>query len=862
MILSGERNRCAIRKLVARACINRLRPENRDKGVLLHTSHNGMEFQRYYNAMDKRGLRSVFMVHDLIPLTHAEFCRPGVDAAHRKRIHTALAHADGLIANSQDTLDVLAAEASQANLPLPANVVARLAPAITARTPHPAPIAQPYFVVLGTIEPRKNHWFLLQVWRRLVEHHGVATPKLVVIGRRGWECENAVDMLDRCTQLQDTVIELHGCSDEELRTWIQHAQALLFPSFVEGYGMPLVEALALGVPLRCPPSRSKRGVRTLNWLAGRSGMVWCDSIAGRIALAFARLTGLHCDVAWQSPLWAREDRHAVPLAWFSVPDTAASPATFARAIDDALARHPDAGSSPDVARLMARVRVVRALDHAQRTPPGSLQQARATAGERVLFIDERASSSHDSRTARARSAAFARMVSAARGAYPQAQFYVVRSGANGRGRWLSEASRSLRQGFSIADVESTACAAIDQVTRVYTLAAPEGLHALLVNVPLHVFGAPWYAGWGLTQDAKKQTARKSRPTLAALFDIVFLRFGRYLDPATHAPGSLDALLDSLELQRQVAARFDALGNVAGVRFQWWKRPFATPYLGASGHALRWAGSTAEVAPHECAALWGARSAEGLADGVRHIRIEDGFLHSLGLGSDMNAPHSQYNLGRRSPQWRAPAAKRVVLVPGQVADDASIRLGTRAISTADVLLKEVRSRRPDAFIVYKPHPDVMSGNRNGLIDAHRLADVVDTEADVLSLIEVSDEVHTLSSLAGFDALLRGKEVHTYGMPFYAGWGLTHDALAPLPWRERTLTLDMLTAGALLRYPLYWDWHLGLFTTPEAVAARLAPGAARPLRRVQGDRLRVWLKAKRWSRNVLAHWIWRARQRHNS
>ncbi|PVY21444.1 capsular polysaccharide export protein [Paraburkholderia silvatlantica] len=502
------------------------------------------------------------------------------------------------------------------------------------------------------------------------------------------------------------------------------------------------------------------------------------------------------------------------------------------------------------------------------------------------------------------------MVSAARGAYPQAQFYVVRSGANGRGRWLSEASRSLRQGFSIADVESTACAAIDQVTRVYTLAAPEGLHALLVNVPLHVFGAPWYAGWGLTQDAKKQTARKSRPTLAALFDIVFLRFGRYLDPATHAPGSLDALLDSLELQRQVAARFDALGNVAGVRFQWWKRPFATPYLGASGHALRWAGSTAEVAPHECAALWGARSAEGLADGVRHIRIEDGFLHSLGLGSDMNAPHSQvvdtrglyfdasrpsdlsvllnetsftadeleraarlraqivnggltkYNLGRRSPQWRAPAAKRVVLVPGQVADDASIRLGTRAISTADVLLKEVRSRRPDAFIVYKPHPDVMSGNRNGLIDAHRLADVVDTEADVLSLIEVSDEVHTLSSLAGFDALLRGKEVHTYGMPFYAGWGLTHDALAPLPWRERTLTLDMLTAGALLRYPLYWDWHLGLFTTPEAVAARLAPGAARPLRRVQGDRLRVWLKAKRWSRNVLAHWIWRARQRHNS
>ncbi len=249
MIISGTRKRFAIRKLVAHACINRIRPENKGKGVLLHTSHNGMEFQRYYNAMKIRGMLTVFMVHDLIPLTHAEFCRPGVEAAHRNRIHTALANADGLIANSQDTLDVLAAEAAQAGLPLPANVVARLAPAITARTRHPAPIAQTYFVLLGTIEPRKNHWLLLQVWRRLVERHGPSAPKLVVIGRRGWECENAVDMLERSRPLQNSVIELADCSDEDLRTWMQHAHALLFPSFVEGYGMPLVEALALGVPV-------------------------------------------------------------------------------------------------------------------------------------------------------------------------------------------------------------------------------------------------------------------------------------------------------------------------------------------------------------------------------------------------------------------------------------------------------------------------------------------------------------------------------------------------------------------------------------------------------------------------------------
>ncbi|WP_431289950.1 glycosyltransferase family 4 protein [Burkholderia cepacia] len=249
MIISATTNRYAIRKLIARACISRIQPESMIGGILLHTSHNGMEFQRYYNAMKKRGVHTVFMVHDLIPLTHAEFCRPGVDTAHRRRIHTALAHADGLIANSQDTLNILMAEAARANLPLPANVVAHLAPALTDRSPHPAPIEQPYFVVLGTIEPRKNHWFLLQVWRRLVERHGISTPKLVVIGRRGWECENAVDMLDRCGPLRDTVIELADCSDEQLRTWMQHARALLFPSFVEGYGMPLVEALTLGVPV-------------------------------------------------------------------------------------------------------------------------------------------------------------------------------------------------------------------------------------------------------------------------------------------------------------------------------------------------------------------------------------------------------------------------------------------------------------------------------------------------------------------------------------------------------------------------------------------------------------------------------------
>jgi len=110
-------------------------------------------------------------------------------------------------------------------------------------------MAVPYFVVLGTIEPRKNHWLLLQVWRRLVEQMGTRAPRLVVIGQRGWNCENVVDLLERCEALRGYVTELPACSDAELSTWLKHAQALLFPSFAEGYGIPLVEALSIGVPV-------------------------------------------------------------------------------------------------------------------------------------------------------------------------------------------------------------------------------------------------------------------------------------------------------------------------------------------------------------------------------------------------------------------------------------------------------------------------------------------------------------------------------------------------------------------------------------------------------------------------------------
>lgn len=245
----SQGNKNDIRKLVALACLNGLRQAEIKSGVLLHTSHNGIEFPRYYRTMTKRKVHVVFMVHDLIPLTHAEYCRPQVDRAHAARMHTALAHASGVIANSQVTLDSLAAEALRVKLKMPPSVVAHLASGIKPFKKSARLVQAPYFVMLGTIEPRKNHWLLLHVWRRLVEEHGSAAPKLIVIGRRGWECENVIDMLERCEALKGFVTEEANCSDEQLRSYLEHAQALLFPSFVEGYGMPLAEALALEVPV-------------------------------------------------------------------------------------------------------------------------------------------------------------------------------------------------------------------------------------------------------------------------------------------------------------------------------------------------------------------------------------------------------------------------------------------------------------------------------------------------------------------------------------------------------------------------------------------------------------------------------------
>jgi capsular polysaccharide export protein len=321
-------------------------------------------------------------------------------------------------------------------------------------------------------------------------------------------------------------------------------------------------------------------------------------------------------------------------------------------------------------------------------------------------------------------------------------------------------------------------------------------------------------------------------------------------------------------------------------FSQWKRESVRQCFAAS--RIHFVSSIDKVPAHAWLAVWGMRDVSAkLAVGVKVLRLEDGFLRSVGLGADLIRPMSwvvdrsglyydartpsdlelilqqaafdaallkranalrarivqsritKYNVGHEA--WQAPSqASRLILVPGQVESDAALAFGAPGIRQNMALLRAVREANPQAYVVYKPHPDVVAGLRlagENETSALRWCDEVVTEVGMDTLLDAVHEVHVMTSLAGFEALLRGKAVTCYGQPFYAGWGLTTDLL-PLTRRSQRLQLDELVAGVLLVYPSYLSRSTGKVCTAEEALDDLLRWKA-----VQGTKTPVWRKVFR-------------------
>ena len=290
------------------------------KGRLyLNVGHTGLNDPRFRRWLGQNDVRPIYFVHDLIPVTHPEFCRQGEMPKHHERMRTVLSTGTGIVANSEATLRDLEAFAQAEKLTVPPSLAALLGSTPFERhEPSKAINTRPYFVILGTIEARKNHLMLLHVWTRMVEKLGDSAPQLLVIGQRGWEAEQVLDILDRGERLKGTVVEIGGCSDQELTDYLVNARALLFPSLVEGYGLPLVEALRSGTPAIASDLAVFREIAqdVPDYLDPLDGPAWeraiLDFAQADSAMRLAQLSRLE---GYNAPTWA--DHFEAVEAWMT-----------------------------------------------------------------------------------------------------------------------------------------------------------------------------------------------------------------------------------------------------------------------------------------------------------------------------------------------------------------------------------------------------------------------------------------------------------------------------------------------------------------------------------------------------------------
>ncbi|HEH5838816.1 TPA: capsular polysaccharide biosynthesis protein [Campylobacter jejuni] len=405
--------------------------------------------------------------------------------------------------------------------------------------------------------------------------------------------------------------------------------------------------------------------------------------------------------------------------------------------------------------------------------------------------------------------------------------------------------------------------------KVYTKTSGMGFEALMQECECICYGMPFYAGWGLTKDKLECKRRMQKRSLEEVFYAAYILYSEYFNPYLNQKSNIFDTIQTLakykDIEKVNSNKLFMLG------FTLWKRHFIKPFFNAKDNEIIFLNSIKSLVRYKLKEddkffIWGKKYDENTLKNLLLVKakeqnltnftpkvslVEDGFIRSISLGSDLTRPFSlivddkglyidpnkpskleellqneifdenmlnrakniikillenrfsKYNgLKHENLKINAKTGQKIILIPAQVEDDASMILGGFGLSTLD-LLKEVRSKNQDAYIIFKPHPDVLSGNRVGLKDETLILEFCDEivkDCSIDSAIKIADEIHTITSTSGFDALLRAKKVFTYGMPFYAGWGLTKDKYR-CERRTRKLSLEELVAGALIAYPRY-------------------------------------------------------------
>lgn len=612
-------------------------------------------------------------------------------------------------------------------------------------------------------------------------------------------------------------------------------------------------------------------------------LVWGNKETGRAGRAYAE--------RYQKPVWRIEDGFfrshkpgtssisaSLVLDDCGVYYDARSPSRLEKILQDTLLLQGGAeGYTQLTRRAAALLSVVRARGISKYNDGCAQCDFAVTERERILVIDQTfgdASIEGGLSTQRT----FDEMLERTIAEYPRAEIVVKQHPevAAGKKRGCLDTAKAQKWGARVLTSHVGPYELLGQVDHVVTVTSQFGFDALCAGKTVSCFGAPFYAGWGLTTDRIEIPRRTRQRTLEEVCAACWLLYPSYVHPVTGLACEVEEVVDHLALQRSKYLANE--GKTWAVGFSKWKRRFVAPFLEGPGEGPMFVSESSLVRglerdPPDRVVCWGQRLSSETKTRVRERRIpilcmEDGFLRSNVLGSDLTRPLSvvvdgrgiyydatapsdlehllenhlftdsdraqggrliqaiksrrlsKYNVQKDAP-IHLPRVEKVLLVVGQVDDDAAIRLGTRDVSSNEQLLRKVREENPHSFLLYKPHPDVLSGNRRGAIsrEIEGLADWVEKDHSVTACLDVATEVHTMTSLVGFEGLLRGLPVKTYGSPFYAGWGLTEDRIVS-PRRTRKLRIEELVHGALGLYPTYYASELGCFLTAEQAATELA------------------------------------------